>query len=290
MNNALVATLGGVWALLFWGTADWLIAKSSRKHNQFFVNLAVQIPGFLILAAIVLLTNQHLPNLHDFMIIAFTGFAFSVAFLTFIRAFSLGAIGLVAPVSCVYPLFTLIFTALLSSLTFKHSQILASVIIVAGVVMTAYEKRDKKLSLHVQHQATVLALISALLWGLGNYLQNTVVNKMSWQMIFGIINFEMVLFALIIFLIFGRKKVSPKELSLTKNKQMLIAGTIYTLGSIGFYFSSVKVGSFLIPVIVSSAQPLYTSFLGAVLAKEKLTIIKRLGAVIIVAGIILINL
>lgn len=68
------------------------------------------------------------------------------------------------------------------------------------------------------------------------------------------------------------------------------AGVTYRIGTIAFYIGGHRAGSVIIPAVLSSSAPLIASFWGALIDKEKLGLNKRVGAVILVAGIIILNI
>jgi drug/metabolite transporter (DMT)-like permease len=70
----------------------------------------------------------------------------------------------------------------------------------------------------------------------------------------------------------------------------LVAGTILTLGGIAFYIGADRSGNVLIPAVIASAAPLVASLLSAIIDKERINVVKRIGAVIVVAGIVLLNI
>lgn len=290
MSDTLIATLGGLCAMLFWGTGDWMVARSSRKGGVHDVNVAFQIPGPLIAGALVLFSGQHVHSGHNIWLICVAGIIFGMAFIPFIKAFSVGSTGLVSPAASTYPLFALIITAIFLTVSFSHMQMLAILIILAGVMMLAYEKRNKKISIHVQHRATILALLTAFLWGLGNVIQNTVIRKEPWQIIMFIADLAVAITALVMWVFVVKGGINEKMHRLYASKNATVAGSIYCFGSFGFYYSSAKVGSVLIPLIVSSISPLITSGLGAIFDQERLTIWKRVGAAAAIVGVILINI
>ncbi|HEX5448321.1 MAG TPA: DMT family transporter [Candidatus Saccharimonadales bacterium] len=290
MSDALIATLGGVCALVFWGLGDWLVARTSKKNDAVEVNAAFQLPGFAIIMSLIWLTHQHVNSWHNILVLSIAGLVFTAAFVIFIKALATGALGIVAPVASTFPLFTLILSAIFFTLNSSHLQLLAMVVVVLGVIILAYEKRNRAVSLRVQHQATIWALLAAVLWGIGNVMQNSVITDESWEIILGAINVSMLIYGILLLFTGPPAGWSRKVKRSLSNRITLTAGAIYTIGSFGFYYSSVRVGSVLIPVIVGSASPLVTSALGAYFDQERLTLIKRAGAVVAVAGIILINI
>ncbi len=73
------------------------------------------------------------------------------------------------------------------------------------------------------------------------------------------------------------------------NRVPVLAGLVFIAGSIAFYFGSDRAGSVIIPAVIASSGPLVASILGAVVDKERIGALKRMGAIIIVAGIIALN-
>lgn len=290
MSITLIATLGGLWALLIWGVCDWLISRSSKKTNEIELLASLQITGLLVASSAFFISRQQLPSFHDILIICLAGVIFAFAFLSFIKAFAVGSTGIVMPAASTSPLFTLIFSSIFLSVPFYGSQIAAMLVIVAGVMLLAIEKRNKSISLKMQHQATIYALSAAIIWGIGNVIQNIVIGRVSWQNMLFFIDVAMTVMAFVFLFLAGPKTFGRKIKSVSCHKNALMIGGAYTIGSFGFYYGSVKAGNVLIPLVIASAGPLVTSALSAVIDKEKLTIIKRLGAVVAVAGIIALNL
>lgn len=290
MSNTLIASLGGIWALLIWGACDWLIARSSKKTDEFELFLSLQLTGLLVAFVALFLGGLHLPSVHDSLIMLAAGIAFGFAFLSFIKGLATGAAGIVIPASSTFPLFTLLLSAIFLSIRFTGLQISAMVITVVGVVLLAYEKRQKKISVREQHQATIFAVAAAFMWGIGNVIQNIVIANLSWQSALFLIDVGMTFMGFIFLLAEARGSFGRKVKNSYKHKNALLVGGIYTVGSFGFYFGAVKLGNVLIPLVISSASPLITSGLSALYDGEKLGAIKRLGAVVAIAGIILLNL
>ncbi len=290
MSDTLIATLGGVVALVFWGTGDWLMARNSKELNPLDVNLSVQVPGFIITVAAMILTSQAPPSFDHTIILAIAGAIFAIAFIVFVKALSIGNVGVVVPLSAIFPLITIVLIALFLTLNFSAIQVMAMVIIVAGSILLAFEKRNKAISLKAQHQASFLALAAAFLWGLGNFVQNIVIGKESWLTILALLNVFMSITFIFVVIFTSAGAMVGKVRQALHNKVGLIAGAILTTGSFGFYIGADRIKSVLVPAVIGSAAPLVTSFLSAAIDKEKLTVIKRAGAVIVVAGIIMLNI
>ncbi|MGH7238990.1 MAG: EamA family transporter, partial [Candidatus Saccharimonadales bacterium] len=186
-------------------------------------------------------------------------------------------------------LFTILLSVIFLSTNFKSSQIAAMIGIVAGAVILAYKRNHKKLPLHQLHKQTILALIAAIVWGIGFFILNPVVNKVSWQSI-SIISelFAMVFSAVLICATYGRQTLPAIKESLNY-KLPLITGIVGEVGMIVFYLGSTKAGSVVIPTVLSAGGPLVASVWAAIIDKEKLGLSKRIGAFAVVAGIVVLN-
>lgn len=276
--------------MLVWGISDWLISRTSKKTNDLQLYLSLQVTGLLVASSAFILSNSSLPSLHDSLIILSAGIIFAFAFIAFIRALAVGTTGLVMPTSSTFPLFTLLLTALFLSITFNGSQIVAMVITVLGVALLAYEKRNKQITLRQQHVATLYALIAAFTWGIGNVIQNIVITRQSWQSMLFMLDIGMTIMGFVFLFASGPKAFGSRLKKSFSHKAALLIGGYYTIGSFGFYYGSVKLGNVIIPLVIASASPLVTSVLGAIYDHEKLSIVKRVGAVIAVGGIIMLNI
>lgn len=289
MSTVVLATIGGLITLFCWGVGDWLTAKSSKKYSEFQANFAVQMPGALIMLAVMLLSGKNFPSVIQTMTILLIGIIFSVAYIFFIKALSTGSVGIVVPLSNIYPLITLFLSLLILGAVFSVMQIVAMVAIVLGATLLAYEKNHQKIPLKVLHRETFFALIAATLWGIGFFIVDRVINNVPWQMILGIESIFMGLFATGL-LVYENGKNNKKMLHAFGNRSGLIAGVILSVGAVAFYLAASRTGSVIILAVIASGAPLVSSLLGAVIDREKIGVIKRVGATVVVAGIVLLNI
>ena len=275
--------------MVAWGIADWLTARNSKKYSSFEVNLAVQIPGLIILLVIMLATHQHMPGVGRIAIISSAGLAFTAAYLCFVKALRTGDVGVIVPLGSIFPLVTILLSFMFLSTSFSGLQIASMFIIVFGTILLAYEKHYKNIPLHVFHRESIFALGAALMWGLGFFILNTVIGQEPWEIVSGFVSISMGIYAVILILFAGFGQALPKFKKMVHNKQGLFAGIVVTLGGIAFFIGATKAGSLLIPTVIASASPLVASALSAYKDHEKLNIVKRAGAVIAIGGIILLN-
>lgn len=291
MNSILIASLAGFFTAVCWGSTDWLISKASKRFNKFEINFDVQLMSIVIMWPILLVVGKPLPNAHQMLVLALVAVMFIGAMLAFIKALSSGLAGVVVPLSNTYALITLVLSTIFIGSVFNHMQIVAIVCIVLGAVLLAYEKNKQKVSLRVLHQSTLFALAAASMWGIAFFAANTVVGDVSWQMITGVTSTYAALIAFVVLLVSSKPKHFAVAIKRSlSNRLALMAGVVAQVGAMSLYIGSDRSGSLVIPAVIASSAPLITSGLAAVYDKEKIGLVKRLGAVIVVGGIVILNL
>ncbi|MBA3758648.1 DMT family transporter [Candidatus Saccharibacteria bacterium] len=290
MDEVLIATIGGVLTLIFWGTHDWLTSKSSKRFSGSEVNLAIQISGAFIMALILLISSESFPSAGHTLILMTASALFTIAYLCFIKALSSGEAGIVVPLGNTYPLITLLFTATFLTVNFTLKQILAMLVIIVGAMLLGVEKVNWRKTHQSFSREALLALMAALFWGIGFFIVNTVVDELSWESTLGVVSISMGVYALIISVVKSRNETSRAVHRLLENKIGLASGLVLTAGSIAFYVSAEESGSVLIPAVIAAGSPLVASLLATIFDKEKLILVKRIGAICVVTGVVLLNI
>lgn len=290
MSANLAAVTGGLSAMAGWGIADWLTARNSKKYSSLEVNLAVQIPGLTILLFIMLATGQHMPGIRHIEIISLAGLIFTAAYLCLVKALRTGYVGVIVPLSSIYPLVTILLTFIFLTTSFSALQILSMFIIILGTILLAYEKNRGNVPLHVFHRESFFALGATMLWGLGFFILNTIIGKEPWEIVSGFVSVSMGVYSVILILLTGFRTALPRFKTMLSNRQGIAAGTVVTLGSLAFFSGATKAGSIVVPTVIGSASPLVASALSAYKDHEKINLVKRFGAVVAISGIILLNL
>ena len=290
MNATLIATIAGLVTAMCWGTSDWCSARSTKKLNPLQINFAVQAASIIVVAGLFLFSGVHLDNSGQLVRIATSGLLITTGYLIFVRALSSGVVGIVVPLGNMYPLFTLLLSIIFLKAHFSALQLSAMVGIVLGASLLAYEKNHKAIPLKELHKDTFLALIAAITWGVAYFIVNPVVKEVSWQTITIVSELFSAALALLLVLTTSRTNTLMTFKASLSSKTALAAGLAGTVGFLAFYFGSGRVGNLVIPAVLSAGAPLVASTWGAVFDHEKIGMTKRAGAVVMVAGIMLLNL
>ncbi len=290
MSDTLIATLAGLFVALAWGTTDWLTARSSRHYDTLEINFAVQTISLVWAGIIFAFSGLHVDDGVQVFRIALSSALIVIAYLAFIKALSSGVLGIVVPLGNIYPLFTIVLSLVFLSTHIKLVQLIAMLGITLGAALLAYEKNVKKIPFKEMHKETGLALMAAVIWGVGFFVLNPVVGQVSWQTITIISEPTAFILSFLLLVATRRQQTTAAIKRSWQAKMPLLVGLLGTAGMISLYFGSTRAGSVLIPTVLAAAAPLVTSLFGALFEGERLGVLKRVGAVVVVAGIVALNI
>jgi drug/metabolite transporter (DMT)-like permease len=290
MNATLIATIAGLITALCWGFTDWLTAKSAKKLSVVQVNLTIQaIDSLAALLVFLLFSGFHMPTAQQALAVGAGGILITIAYLLFVKALATSPVGVIAPLGNSYPLITILLSIFVLSETFSAGQVGAMIGIIIGASLLAYQKNRQKIPARELHKDTLLAAAAAVTWGLAFFIQDTVVKDLNWQTIFVTMEAVTTILSSLIFIVAYRTRTIAAARQAITYKPALFAGLMGALGFIAFYLGSDRAGSLIIPTVLSACGTLVASVLGAVFDKEKIGALKRVGAVLVVAGIIVLN-
>ena len=284
----MVATIGGFLTLLFWGVGDYVSGKSGQSISAVLTVVVTQLVGVLVFLPVVLWFGISLGSPAELLILLMSATAATIAFVMFIKAMAIGPMGVAAPVGNAYPLVTLIIGLAFLGFGLSALQIIACLLIVLGVVFLAFDRTTFRLN-RVPSLTISYALITLLAWGVAFALFELVFPYYHWYELLFINAVFMMLGSLLWYMVERRCLLRIQELRYGNMPHAWQAGVWITFGAATFFIAIEYAGSVAIPAVLASASPLATTFLAYYLDDEKLNIYKRFGAVVVVAGIILLN-
>lgn len=290
MNITLIASIAGLVTAFCWGTSDYLAARSSKRIGALETNFALQLSSLAIVGLVFAIYGVHVAHLADLGQILLSSLLLNIAFVIFLQALSKGAVGIIVPLSAIYPLFTILLSMVFSRLEFSTVQLGAMLIIVFGAAILAYEKNHANIPLKQLHRKTVLALSAAIIWGVSFFIIGPVTQRVSWQSISIITESLSLCFAIVLLFAANRWNTVVAMRRALKAQPAIVAGLFGEVGLMTFYLGTGHAGSVIIPVVLSSTGPLVTSFYGVVFDRERIGTYRRAGAVLTVAGVIILNL
>ena len=211
--------------------------------------------------------------------------------------FSLETIGVAraVPITCTYPLFTLVWAVLLAGENVTWHVVFAAVAIVLGIWLLSNEEDSNvaKLQKNVLFKGAITALVTAVIWSLSISMVNLAMKETpGLDNAFAINTLRIA--ALAAFLMIFTPAVQ-RSLNFFKIKgktlAMLLVGGIIAVG-LGWFLLTLSFS--YIPesqaVPISSTTPLFSTLSGIVFLREKVTAKVAMGSIIIVFGTFLIFL
>ena len=283
-----VGIMAGLIAMLCWGVGDFLFSIPTKKLGALktivFFNIFSVITALPYILYIFNSLNITITNL----ILLFVAVIIdAVAIFYFLRAFEIGEVSIVAPISAGYSLVTVILAIIFLGEILNLSKFIAILIIIIGLVFTSTDIRKLK------HIYTALGVkesfVAMMAWGIYFFIIGIVSKTMDYKNLFV---FTTVLLAIVfaIFAIIKRVKVGKKDLH---QKGILpifiVTSIIYT---IAWFVINYGITQDLVSLVtpISSLYPAITVILAVVFYKEKLVMNQKLGILAILAGLFLISI
>jgi DME family drug/metabolite transporter len=199
------------------------------------------------------------------------------------------------PVTCTYPLFNLLWVALLAGEPVTWSVALGAVVIVLGIWLLSLEGEKDTLDAQkkVLGRGLAVALATALLWSVSIAMMGLAVKETPNLGDAFAINTIRILTIAVSFAISA--PIVDRGLGFLKMRRRtvvtLIAGGIVALG-LGWFLLSISfidtLQSRAVPI--SSATPLFSTLTGILLLHEKVNVKNVMGSIMIVAGVFIIFL
>jgi len=194
------------------------------------------------------------------------------------------------PVTCTYPLFNLLWVALLAGEPITWSVALGAVVIVLGIWLLSLEGEKDTLDAQkkVLGRGLAVALATALLWSVSIAMMGLAVKETPNLGDAFAINTIRILTIAVSFAISA--PIVDRGLGFLKMRRRtvvtLIAGGIVALG-LGWFLLSISfidtLQSRAVPI--SSATPLFSTLAGILLLHEKVNVKNVMGSIMIVAGV-----
>jgi len=197
------------------------------------------------------------------------------------------------PITCTYPLFSLVLAVLLAGENVTLQVVFAAVLIVSGIWLLSLEEENNTAKIHgdVLAKGIIIALTTAFVWSVSISLVNLTLREVSdLEHAFAITTLRItaLAFFLLVFTPLTQKNIVFFKMKI-KNIALLLAGGIIAIG-LGWFLLTLSLT--YIPesqaVPISSTTPLFSTLASIIFLREKVTMKIVLGSLIIVAGVFLI--
>lgn len=258
---------------------EYIIAWSWRFFSLFFL-----IPAFLIFGSFPQINNN------IWLPLAISGLLNLIATILYMKAVKLSDLSLVAPLITFTPLFLLITSPLILGEFPDWLGLLGVLLIVAGAYLLNIKERNNgywaPFKALLKQKGPKLMLIVAALWGVTSNFDKIGIKNSS--PIFWACALNTVIALALIPFAFRQPKINFQKIK-TEIKSLLPIG-FFDAGEIFFAMTAVSLTLVTYVVSVKRTSTIMSTALGGLIFKEKNIKERLLGALIMVAGVILIAL
>jgi len=282
----LLATIGGILAMIFSGIGGYLVSKSGKPYLTVFI---IRLPGLIIFLPVVLWYGLGASFDIALAFVGIASFFFFVAYVLYVKALVIGPVGVAAPISTLYPLVTLLLGVLFFGAVFSMMQFIALIVIMTGTALLAFDLTDLKQGM-LSRKTIYLAGVAAFLWGAGFIFIEFIIDEYAWFQLIFLIGIIAAFFSFFLIRVKHQKFPRMSELIHRDTKFAWWAGLSLTTGAIAFFWVAEQTGSIIIPAVIAAGSPIITGFLASRFDNEKLSFFKKVGVVVLLAGIVLLNL
>jgi drug/metabolite transporter (DMT)-like permease len=279
----VIAIVLGLAASLSWGVADFIGGMQSRRLPVVAVVLASQLCG-LVLAVVVVAIRGEAPPPGDWAIYAALSSVGGIVGLTaFYRALSIGAMGVVAPLSstgAVIPVVVGIAGGDRPSMLQGAGLGLA----LAGVALAAREAGEEAAKSGPVSRGAGLALLSAV--GFGCFfvaMHRASRADVLWAVTVNRALSVSLLAAVLLLVIRPKLELRGRDI-----RTLAVVGTL-DIGANGLFALASTKGLVSIVAVLSSLYPVVTVVLARLVLGERLHRVQRLGAAVALLGVALIS-
>jgi drug/metabolite transporter (DMT)-like permease len=272
----------GLAASVSWGVGDFLGGLQSRRMPVVAVVLGSQLAGLALVAAIVGVRGTAPPG-GDFLLYAVTSSIGGIVGLTaFYKALSIGAMGVVAPLSSTAAVIPLV-VGLAGGDSLNALQASGIALAIAGVVLASREASDEAKASKAIARGAGLALISAV--GFGCFFV-TIAKASDADVMWAVcVNRTVSALLLTAALLITRPEIGLK----VRDMRILALVGVLDTGANGFFALASTKGLVSVVAVLASLYPIVTVVLARVVLKERLQVVQRIGALAALAGVALIS-
>ncbi len=285
-----MGVLLGLATAFAWGSADFIARFASRTIGALRIAFYLQLFGFLFLTLILLRWNSwgHLfdhSGWHPWVWGALVGVLNALAMFALYRAFELGKLSVVGPLSSSYPALTLVLAFFAGErLTVIRIAGMASAF--AGALLVARGETSGANPTASAKKGIVWAALAAVLFGIMFWLLGTHVIPATGA--YATVWLMRGVAAFVTLGILGAKR-SPLGLPDAKTTAQAAGTALLDTGAFVLSNLSMQIEQVSVVTVLASLYGAITVFLAAGFLRERVTPLQWLGIVAIFAGIFLIS-
>jgi drug/metabolite transporter (DMT)-like permease len=279
MNSTILAALFALTAATAWGSGDFTGGLAARRIGPLPTVLISYSVGLLALVIVALARLEPLPPPADLMWGALAGISGMVGLGFLMRGFTLGRMGIVAPVSAVLgTAIPVMFTALTEGLP-QELQLIGFSFALASIWLLSRPE-----SFGVRPQGLSMALLAGL--GFGGFftaLSQVGESAVFWPLVSG----RLATCALMVaFALTTRRSILPPN---SPFGLLALAGLLDASGNL-FFLLAIQSGRLDVAAVLGSLYPAVTAILARLVAGEHLKGLQMVGVAVAVLAIVMITI
>jgi DME family drug/metabolite transporter len=294
----MIGELAALGAALSWTISAILYRKALVEANPISANIirltctsAILLTFLIVIGKFEVLTSLSSDIIALACVSGIIGLGFGDTF--YMTSLKLIGVARAVPITCTYPLFSLLWAVLLAKEPITLSPILGAFTIVVGIWLLGQEDNETiaKVQKRILMKGVAMALATSILWSISITMINMAVKDTRTLDQALVVNTVRVVGIAVFFLISA--VVAKRSLGFLKVQRKtlieLVAGGIVALG-LGWFFLTYSFVEILESraVPISSTTPLFSTLASIILLHEKVTAKTAVGSIIIVIGIFLI--
>ena len=279
MDNSFPAIILALSAAAAWGSGDFSNGTAARRIGPFRSVLVSYSFGLIALVIVALARMEFLPLPIDMFWGALAGLSGMVGIIFLLRGFSVGRMGIVAPVSAVVgtaiPVIFAVFTEGLP----RQLQLAGFAVALVGIWLLNRPEGDAG-----RPAGVGMAMVAGMGFA-GFFIALAQVSKSAifWPLVAGRIS---TCAALLVFALATRRHILPPVSAVG----LLAAAGVLDVGGNLFFLLAIQSGRLDIATVLGSLYPAVTTILARVIHKERMTGLQVLGVGVSVLSIILITI
>ncbi len=289
MNELSVAIISGIIAMIGWGVAD-IFAKKALDVLGHYRTLIYTNLLLIMFTLPLFFYDRSLPDfsLNTFLFIVIFGVADFLGYILLYKAYSIGNVSIINPITSTYVVLSAIFSYFVFGEAFPPIKIIAFIIVMIGVALTAFKFSDLKSKTRGGEslaKGLPYAMLVFLIYGAYIPLWDRFIEGDGWVFLsFMTRTATLVVVTLYTVLI---KKQSPAIFP-TKSIiwWLVLNGLLLGLGNNAFNWGLNASSQTSVTAAIAAAYPLSLVIGAYFLLKERLELSQYIGIILIVTGIV----
>jgi drug/metabolite transporter (DMT)-like permease len=287
----MLGILFSLMPLAGFGAGDYVASKMSKSLHPGATNLFFAVTNSILIGSFSIFFGLPVITLNVLIGFAIVNLIFSGGFIAMLYAFKNGATGIVAPIANAYAVITLLVSVLFLDSEINTLKAISVLVVVCGIILlsqdktTSTEKTDKtKL-----RKTVFFSVIAMFLFGLG-FVGFDIVATQKWYQNAILSEIVAIPVGLFIYLLWVKKNRVNLLKEVFRVRIAYVGSIVSAVAFVGLFLAIENSSNIVIPATIAAASPLVTALLARYFDLEKLHIHQRIGAVVVVGGIILLSL